>query len=159
MGYLDSCTPYFIPNLSVAMSERIWVPWLLYSLLHPQFECIYEWEKLGTLILVLSVSSPITYSKGRCETSFHPSILSSIHPSVRSFICPVMVCLFWHGEERVEYRHDTRQRIIYVNVVILFYFLFFILGFLDLGTLILSLFQQLKELGWVFFFFFFKFYL
>jgi hypothetical protein len=27
------------------------------------------------------------------------------------------------------------------------------LGFLDLGTLILSIFQQLKELGWAFFFF------
>jgi hypothetical protein len=30
------------------------------------------------------------------------------------------------------------------------------LGFLDLGTLILSLSQQLKELGWAFFFFFFE---
>jgi len=28
----------------------------------------------------------ITYSKGRCEASFHPFILSSIHPS----ICPVI---------------------------------------------------------------------
>jgi hypothetical protein len=28
------------------------------------------------------------------------------------------------------------------------------LGFLDLGTLILSLSQELKELGWAFFFFF-----
>jgi len=42
----------------------------------------------------------------------------------------------------------TRQRIIYISVVILF----LILGFLDLGTLILSLSQQLKELGWAFFF-------
>jgi hypothetical protein len=33
------------------------------------------------------------------------------------------------------------------------------LGFLDLSTLILSLFQQLKELGWAFFFIFLKFYL
>ncbi len=43
----------------------------------------------------------------------------------------------------------ARRRIIYISVLI--YFL--ILGFSDLGTLILSLSQQLKELGWAFFFF------
>jgi hypothetical protein len=50
----------------------------------------------------------------------------------------------------------VRWKIIYINVV---NFYFFILGFLDLSTFILSLSQQLKELGWVFFFFFVKFYL
>jgi hypothetical protein len=49
----------------------------------------------------------------------------------------------------------TQQGIIYISVVNFFIlFLFFILGFLNLGTLILSLSQQLKELGWTFFFFF-----
>jgi len=47
----------------------------------------------------------------------------------------------------------AQRRIIYINVV------FFILGFLDLSTLILSLSQQLKELGWGFFSIFLKFYL
>jgi len=35
----------------------------------------------------------ITYSKGRHEASFHPSVPSSIRPFVWSSICPVMVCL------------------------------------------------------------------
>jgi len=47
----------------------------------------------------------------------------------------------------------TQQRIIYISVVI-YFFNFLILGFLHLGTLILSLSQQLKELGSAFFFFF-----
>jgi hypothetical protein len=48
------------------------------------------------------------------------------------------------------------QRIIYISVVNYLFIYLFILGFLDLGTLILSLSQQLKELGWAFFFFFFE---
>jgi hypothetical protein len=35
----------------------------------------------------------ITYSKGRREASFRPSVPSSIRPSVRSSMGPVMVCL------------------------------------------------------------------
>ncbi len=41
-----------------------------------------------------SVCNTITSSKGRCEASFHPSVLSSICSSVWSSICLVMVCLF-----------------------------------------------------------------
>jgi hypothetical protein len=93
----------------------------------------------------------ITYSKGRREASFHPSVLSSIRPSVWSSIRLVMVCLLRWGKERVEYRHGAVENNIYKCCK----FLFFILGFLDLSTLILSLSQQLKELGWAFFFLFF----
>ncbi len=51
----------------------------------------------------------ITYSKGRPEASFHPSVSSSIrliiHPSV-------VVCLLQRVEERVEYRHGTAEKAI-----------------------------------------------
>ncbi len=104
--------------------------------------------------IIIESFSQITYSKGRHEASFHPSILSSIHPSIQSSICPVMVCLLRGGEERVEYRCGAAENNIYQCCK--FLFLFFILGFLDLGTLILFLSQQLKELGWAFFL---KFYL
>jgi hypothetical protein len=63
-----------------------------------------------------------------------------------------MVCLLQQGGERVEYRRSAMENNIYQCCKFLFLFLFFILGFLDLGTLILSLSQQLKELGWAFFF-------
>jgi len=43
----------------------------------------------------------ITYSKGRHEASFHPSVLSSIRP--------VMVCLLQQGKERVEYRCGVEE--------------------------------------------------
>jgi len=55
----------------------------------------------------------ITYSKGRRQTSFHPSVSSSIHPFVRSSIRPIMVCLLRQGGERVEYRHDAVENNIY----------------------------------------------
>ncbi len=46
----------------------------------------------------------ITYSKGRREASFHPSVSSSISSSIQSSIRLVMVCLLQWGGERVEYR-------------------------------------------------------
>jgi len=49
-------------------------------------------------------------SKGRRETSFHPSVPSFIHPSVPSSIRPVMVCLLQWGGERVEYRRDVTSK-------------------------------------------------
>jgi hypothetical protein len=71
----------------------------------------------------------ITYSKGRCEASFHPSVPSSICPFVPSW------SVYSNGAEK-EWNTDTAQRrIIYVSVV----------NF--------SLSQRLKELGWGFFFF------
>ncbi len=54
----------------------------------------------------------------------------------------------------MEYRCGAMENNIYYCCKFFFSFLFFILGFLDLGTFILSLSQQLKELGWAFFFFF-----
>jgi len=94
----------------------------------------------------------ITYSKGRCEASFHPSVLSSICPSVRYPSVPSWSIYF--DEVEKEWNTDmVWQRIIYISVVN--FILFLILEFLDLGTLILSLFKQLKELDWFFFFFFF----
>jgi len=45
----------------------------------------------------------VTCSKGRREASFHPSVLSSIHP--------IMVCLFWQGGERMEYRRDIAGKV------------------------------------------------
>jgi len=49
-------------------------------------------------------------------------------------------------------RHGVQTRIIYISVVNFFLIFIFILGFLDLSTLIQSFSQQLKELGWGFFF-------
>ncbi len=85
--------------------------------------------------------------------SHHPSVHLSDHPSISSW------SVYFDRVEKEWNTDAMRRRIIYISVVILFYFIFYILGFLDLGTLILSLSQQLKELGWAFFFFFLKFYL
>jgi hypothetical protein len=102
------------------------------------------------------LKAKITYSKGRHEASFfihlfrHPSIHSSGHPSVPSW------SVYSEGVEK-EWNTDTPPwRIIYISVVNFYFLKFFILGFLDLGTLIVSLSQQLKELGWAFFFCFFE---
>ncbi len=46
----------------------------------------------------------ITYSKGCCEASFHPS--------VHSFIHLIMVCLLRRAGERVEYRHGAMEKTI-----------------------------------------------
>jgi len=46
----------------------------------------------------------ITYSKGCCEASFHPSFPSSIRP--------VMVYLLRRGGERVEYRCGATKKAI-----------------------------------------------
>jgi len=86
--------------------------------------------------------------------SHYPFVHSFDHPSVSSW------SVYFDGAEKEWNTDVTQRRIIYISVVNLFLFLFLFLGFLDLGTLILSLSQQLKELGWTFFsFFFFKFYL
>jgi len=55
----------------------------------------------------------ITYTEGRHEASFHPSVSSSIHPFVQSSICLVMVCLLRRGEERVDYRCSVAENNIY----------------------------------------------
>jgi hypothetical protein len=81
--------------------------------------------------------------------SRHPSVHLSGHPSILSW------SIYSDGAEKEWNTNVAWRGIIYISVVNLFFFKFFICGFLDLGTLILSLFQQLKELGWVFFFFFF----
>ncbi len=54
----------------------------------------------------------ITYSKGRREASFHPSVSSSICPSVWSSIHPIMVCLLRRGGERLEYRLYVTEKAI-----------------------------------------------
>jgi hypothetical protein len=54
----------------------------------------------------------ILYSTGRHEASFHPSVSSSIRPSVPS-IHLVMVCLLRQGGERVEYRCGAAENNIY----------------------------------------------
>jgi hypothetical protein len=46
---------------------------------------LYRWKEDN-------ICQSITYSKGHPETSFHPSVLSSICPLVWSSIHPVMVC-------------------------------------------------------------------
>jgi hypothetical protein len=81
--------------------------------------------------------------------SRHSSVHSFGHPSVSSW------SVYSDGAGKEWNTDATQRRIIYISVVNLFLFLIFTLGFLDLGTLILSLSQQLK--GWVglFFFFFF----
>jgi len=99
------------------------VPWTLYNRVVEAFFFFWVWEsclKLGQLSLFVSfVDMPpphictfpnrccwsvciyITYSKGHREASFHPSVSSFILLSIRSSICPVMVCLLWRGGERV----------------------------------------------------------
>jgi len=66
---------------------------------------------MQTRVIELGSVKKITYSKGRCEASFHPSILSSIRPSIWSFIHPVMICLLRRGE-RVEYRWGAAEKAI-----------------------------------------------
>jgi hypothetical protein len=84
----------------------------------------------------------------------HLSRHSSVHPSNYPFVTSWSV--YFDGSKKEWNTNVARRRIIYISVVnFYFYFLILILGFLDLGTLILSLSQQLKELGWAFFFFFF----
>jgi hypothetical protein len=85
----------------------------------------------------------------------HPSCHPSGHPSVSSW------SVYFDKVEKEWNTDAVWQRIIYISVVVLFIYFFLnflILGFLNLGTLILSLSQQLKELGGAFFFFL-KFYL
>jgi len=82
----------------------------------------------------------------------HVSRHSSGHPSISSWS-------IYSDETEKEWNTDAvRQRIIYISVVNFYFFIFLILilGFLDLGTVILSLSQQLKELGWAFFLLFFE---
>jgi hypothetical protein len=74
--------------------------------------------------------------------SCHPSVHLSDYP----FVSPWSV--YFDRAEKDWNTNTARQRIIYISVVKNIYLFFFILGFLDLGTLILSLSQQLKELGW-----------
>jgi len=94
-----------------------------------------------------------TYSKGRREASFHPSVPSSIHSSVGSSIRPVMVCLLRRGGERVEYRRAQR-RIIYINVVNFFYFFYF--GVFGLRYTHPVSFSTTERVGLGFSFFFFE---
>jgi len=65
--------------------------------------------------------------------SRHPFVHLFGHPSVSSWSVST------DGAEKEWNTDATQWRIIYISVIILFLFLFFILGFLDLGTLILSL--------------------
>jgi len=46
------------------------------------------------------------------EASFHPSIPSSIRPSIQSSIRLVMVCLFQQGGEKMKYKLDTTKKTI-----------------------------------------------
>jgi hypothetical protein len=86
--------------------------------------------------------------------SHHPSVHPSGHPSVSSWF------VYFEGAEKEWNTDAMRRKIIYISVVNFILFYFIILGFLDLGTLILFLSQQLKELGWASFLsFFLKFYL
>jgi hypothetical protein len=78
--------------------------------------------------------------------SHHPSVHPSGHPSVPSWFV-------YSDTAEKEWNTNTMQwKIIYISVLNFYFIFIFILGFLDLGTLILSLSQQLKELGWAFFF-------
>jgi hypothetical protein len=65
--------------------------------------------------------------------SRHPFVHLFGHPSVSSWSVST------DGAQKEWNTDATQWRIIYISVVILFLFLFFILGFLDLGTFILSL--------------------
>jgi hypothetical protein len=78
--------------------------------------------------------------------SRHPSVHPYDHPSISSW------SVYTDRTKKEWNKNAVRQRIIYISVVN-FFLLFFILGFSDLSTLILFLSQQLKKLGWVFFFF------
>jgi len=64
--------------------------------------------------------------------------------------------IYSDGVEKEWNTDATRWRIIYISVVYFYFYFYFLFWGLDLGTLILSLSQQMKELGSAFFFLFFE---
>ncbi len=99
----------------------------------------------------------ITYSKGRREASFHPSVPSSVHPfghpSIPSW------SIYSDGAEKEWNRDAIRWRIIYINVVNFYFYFYFYFWVFGLRYTHRVSFSTTERVGLGFSFSFLKFYL